>query len=83
MCVLANTDMLFLHLQVSAVPFSLEHLSHFFLESRRLRGGVGCECHKSPAPQIVEPDTSTGIDLNSSNITEQDLIGLNEDMDCF
>ena len=79
----ANTDTSFLCLQVSAAPFSLEHPSQFFLESRRLRGGVGCGSHESPAPLIVEPDTSTGIDLHSSNITEQDLVSLDEDMDCF
>lgn len=64
--------------QVSSAPFSLEHPNQFYLESRKVRGGVdSVKPEQSSKPEIQTGDNNASTKTEFGDLSEKDL----EDMD--
>lgn len=69
--------------QITAAPFGLEHPSQFFLESRKIRGGM--EGVKQEVPvneETTRKEEAAGKEEFSMDLSEQDIATL-ESMDTF
>lgn len=53
-------------IQVASAPFSLEHPNQFYLESRKIRGGIKEECKVENSTVNVDTD----FDLSEKDLTE-------------
>ena len=70
----------FLHTQLTTAPFSLEHPTQFFLESRKARGGLPAAKQEEAANQ--QAATAPPVEGNEfGDISVADLEGLDDDMD--
>ena len=66
--------------QIQTAPFSLEHPTQFFIESRRIRGGETGPGVKRKGP-MREVQEATAENSEFGDISAEDLEGFEDDMD--